>query len=232
MKKVILFLWFGDETPAYTQWTLENFRQMNPGWEIRYIEYSTDQVIHHELVGDPILSEVMTSRESFGYIGNVTNIYRACYLNKHDELMIYCDLDCFPIAPFDNFLVGEGKENENWFTKLHAPKHLTPAKLLGLWSLPFNTIHTIHQDSWCMCNSKICTDMFLQIHKSTQANEELIYHKGMVINKSDIPEYEKRTRSFHEMKIELGNNFCLPQFTPIEHYYSYERNKLNLNATV
>ena len=42
MNKVILFLWFGDEKPPYIQWTLDNFRKMNPGWEIRYIEYSTE----------------------------------------------------------------------------------------------------------------------------------------------------------------------------------------------
>ena len=32
------------------------------------------------------------------------------------------------------------------------------------------------------------------------------------------------------MNIKLGDNFCLPQFTPIEHYYSLERNKLNKGA--
>lgn len=29
------------------------------------------------------------------------------------------------------------------------------------------------------------------------------------------------------MKLELGDNFCLTQFTPIEHYYSRERERLN-----
>lgn len=47
MKKVILFLWFGDEKPPYIQWTLENFRRMNPGWEIRYIEYSQSQLANY-----------------------------------------------------------------------------------------------------------------------------------------------------------------------------------------
>lgn len=50
------------------------------------------------------------------------------------------------------------------------------------------------------------------------------------MNQENIPAYKERNKAFHKMEIELGDNFCLTQFTPIEHYYSMERNKLNLNA--
>ena len=36
MKKEILLLWFGDTEPAYARWNVENFRKMNPGWEVEY----------------------------------------------------------------------------------------------------------------------------------------------------------------------------------------------------
>ena len=48
------------------------------------------------------------------------------------------------------------------------------------------------------------------------------------MNEQDITEYNKRNENFHNMNIQLGDNFCLPQFTPIEHYYSIERNRLNI----
>ena len=41
MKKEILLLWFGDTEPAYARWNVENFRKMNPGWEVTYISYTS-----------------------------------------------------------------------------------------------------------------------------------------------------------------------------------------------
>ena len=55
MKKEILFIWFGDEKPPYIHWTLENFRKMNRGWEIRYIEYSNEQILNYKEQNDPVL---------------------------------------------------------------------------------------------------------------------------------------------------------------------------------
>ena len=116
MKKVILFLWFGDEKPPYISWTLENFGKMNPGWEIRYIEYSTEQLKNYDKLGDPHLERVMKNRISKGGVGfdyHVLDSYRHEYLYAHkDEFIIYCDLDCFPIAPFDDFIYS-GFPNAN-----------------------------------------------------------------------------------------------------------------------
>ena len=60
----------------------------------------------------------------------------------------------------------------------------------------------------------------------------LIFHQGMLMNEQDITEYNKRNEDFHNMNIQIGDNFCLPEFTPIEHYYSIERNKLNIIDTI
>ena len=34
MKKEILLYWFGDNEPVYAQWNVDNFKKMNPGWEV------------------------------------------------------------------------------------------------------------------------------------------------------------------------------------------------------
>lgn len=133
MNKVILFLWFGDERPKYVNWTIENFRKMNPGWEIRFIEYSTRQIQNYREQNDPILDKVMSSRSKFGYIGNVTNEYRKEYLNAHlDEIVVYCDLDCFPIAPLDNFIVTPDKKFADWVLKNIASGR-DVVRYIGYW---------------------------------------------------------------------------------------------------
>ena len=142
-----------------------------------------------------------------------------------NEFVIYCDLDCFPIAPFDNFIIKQDDPNTyEWYKNQHKPKHIRNPKYLGMWSA-----HTsIHHDAWCLTNNNaLHTDLFLQICKYSIPNDDYIVCWSMLINKNDIPKYNKRNKDFHDMKIELGDNFCLPQFTPIDHYFSFERNTLN-----
>lgn len=40
--KEIVFIWFGDNEPSYAEWSVENFKIMNPSWNVKYIKYSTD----------------------------------------------------------------------------------------------------------------------------------------------------------------------------------------------
>ena len=54
----------------------------------------------------------------------------------------------------------------------------------------------------------------------------------MFINEKFIDKYNQRQIDFQNMNIQLGDNFCLPKFTPIEHYYSKERYKINKNKEV
>lgn len=55
MEKEILFLWFGDNEPKYANYTIENFRQINPTWNIKYITYSNQDLINYKLQNDSIL---------------------------------------------------------------------------------------------------------------------------------------------------------------------------------
>ena len=91
---------------------------MNPGWEIRYIEYSSEQLKNYEDQNDEILAKA-GEKQKYSHVNFLSDEYRRLYLNKHtDELIVYCDLDCFPIAPFDNFflLEKEGKFSE-WISR-------------------------------------------------------------------------------------------------------------------
>ena len=128
MKKVILFIWFGDEKPPYIQWTLENFRKMNPGWEIRYIEYSNKQLINYMNQNDPVLAAT-TPNKCFSFW---VDDYKWKYLTMHkDEFVIYCDLDCFPIAPFDNFIIQEDSNVQQWIKSNHPDEYTSTPILRG-----------------------------------------------------------------------------------------------------
>ena len=230
MKKVILFLWFGDEKPPYIQWTLENFRKMNPGWEIRYIEYSNEQILNYKEQKDPILSKSMDGLiDVYNHeLTSLSDTYRLNYLNEHkDELVVYCDLDCFPIAPFDNFIFKQSSSIPDWVGKGFC-NQTHRIKALGCCCEMFSGFNIFKDDLWCIGNNNLITfNQFFQLHKGSLLDDTLIFHMGMLINKKNIPIYWKRSKAFHEMKISLGDNFCLTQFTPIEHYYSWERNTLN-----
>lgn len=228
MKKVILFLWFGDEKPPYVQWTLDNFRKMNPGWEIRYIEYSTNQILNYKETNDTTLASVMKNYEQNGrpFDYHAMDAYRFTYLNSHkDELIVYCDLDCFPIAPFDDFIMQES-EIPPWATFAVNGKSDTHA--IGSYAESVAGKNIFHKDIWCIANTNlVSSDRFIQMHKGTVPDKTLMMCGGMVLNSSSIDLYNKRNQDFHEMKLKLGDNFCLPQFTPIEHYRSLEWMKLN-----
>lgn len=80
-----------------------------------------------------------------------------------------------------------------------------------------------------MCNSKlISTGTFLMIHKGFCAADDIVFKESIIMNKQYIQSYIQRSKEFHEMKLNLGDSFCLAKFSPIEHYYSRERDRLNI----
>ena len=234
MKKEILFIWFGDEKPPYIQWTIENFRKMNPGWEIRYIEYSNEQILNYKEQNDPVLIKSVEGNKR-NHVNYIADEYRWKYLYQNkDKIVVYCDLDCFPIAPFDNFILPTDEKLfpcQQWVRDNHPNVH--EVKIMGTLGFKHENCREFRPDIWCIVNNKQFLNWhFLQLHKGSIMDDTLIFNRGMLMNESDIPIYNKRNQDFHEMKLELGDNFCLTQFTPIEHYYSLERNKLNKDIEV
>ena len=154
MNKVILFLWFGNEKPPYIEWTLENFRKMNPGWEIRYIEYSNEQLKNYKEQNDLVLVEAIESQQH-SHLSFLVDTYKYKYLQTHkDEIVIYCDLDCFPIAPFDNFLCSSYNHGKDWMSWYCENKHEVRMVGTGTAYLPDIGLRLFKGDTWCSCNNK------------------------------------------------------------------------------
>ena len=178
---------------------------------------------------DPIL--VKAVEKNIGpHVNYIADEYRKIYLDEHkDELIMYCDLDCFPIAPFDNFLCSSYNHGKDWMSWYCENKHEVRILGTGTAYLPDIGLRLFKCDNWCLCNNKdILFNQFLQLKANSIMNNTLVLYQGMLMNEQDIPIYNKRNENFHNMNIKLGDNFCLPQFTPIEHYYSIERNRLNI----
>ena len=127
---------------------------MNPGWEIRYIEYSSEQLKNYEDQNDEILAKA-GEKQKYSHVNFLSDEYRRLYLNKHtDELIVYCDLDCFPIAPFDNFflLEKEGKFSE-WISRGFC-KNIHKIRTLGTCTAKIENMYMFKSDIWCMCNNE------------------------------------------------------------------------------
>lgn len=87
---------------------------MNPNWEIRYVEYSSQQLKNYKNQGDSVLAATLPNDCLSFWVDN----YKYTYMHMHkDEFVIYCDLDCFPIAPFDNFIVTGRTDLPKWLMK-------------------------------------------------------------------------------------------------------------------
>lgn len=224
MKKVLLFMWLGDEKPSYTQWTLNNFKTMNPEWEIRFVQYSTNQIINQRNTIDPILAKII-DESSIDKLNNenqwklkLSEKYRFAYLGNHfEEFIIYCDLDCFPIAPLDNFIYdGFPTPNVDWY-KFNCDNKAEISSI-GMFSGWFSKT-LFKSDIWCISNNNAITvNPLIQIHKDTRMGEEILLHEGLLMNKSSIPLFEEYRKNFYEQKLELGQSFCHSALTPIEHY--------------
>ena len=217
-------MWLGDEKPSYTQWTLNNFKIMNPSWEIRFVQYSADQIINQRNTIDPILAKIIdeSSMDEFNNENQwklkLSEKYRFAYLGSHfEEFIIYCDLDCFPIAPFDNFIYDDfPNPNGDWY-KFNCDNR-ADISAIGMFSGWFGKT-LFKSDIWCISNNNAITvNPLIQIHKDTKMGEEILLHEGLLMNKSSIPLFEEYRKNFCEQKIELGQSFCHNALTPIEHY--------------
>lgn len=60
--------------------------------------------------------------KEYTHVNSIADEYRKIYLNDHtDEIVVYCDLDCFPIAPFDNFIMPNDDSIPKWVTEAFCP---------------------------------------------------------------------------------------------------------------
>ena len=58
MKKEVLLVWFGDNEPLYAKWNVENFKKMNPGWDVSYVNCTLEQLKERKS-SDAVLDEAI-----------------------------------------------------------------------------------------------------------------------------------------------------------------------------
>ena len=245
MRKEILLLWFGDNKPKYVDWNVENFRKMNPTWEVKYIEYSKDKLLRNpETTNDLILQKALiefNKDSNSQHMSHLVDKYKDIYLNEFNEngIVINLDLDCFPIAPLDNFFINS---KVLWMCNGYNKR-----KYRGYWIVGNNLINTnrstdyIQQedlwmtfslnnpigDAWCY--KDLAT---LQILKNVDLNKSVSYFDQFMINSNNIEQQEiikSRANDFLNCNLEFGSFMCNPCLSPVEHFHQVERYKINDN---
>ena len=176
MKKEIVFIWFGENEPPYAQWTIENFKKMNPGWDVVYKRYTRHQVFNErEKINDNILN-IAVEKYTKAYIDRVnsnhytgfcwlSDIYRREYVRSAKYPVVYCDVDCFPIAPFDSFFQLDqfmtAKDKVYGYNLYNANKYIPKQD-----NYKHNITSYYGGDGWCISNINYTKQTLTQFYKN------------------------------------------------------------------
>lgn len=237
MKKEILFLWFGSRPePSYAQTTINNFKLMNPTWDINYIKYTPEQIKNYKMIDDQCLKYLMENQiknsdfSTINFYQSLADSYRFCYIRKcfdENKICVYCDLDCFPISKFDDFFITD-KLYYKWYPD--EPTDRYAQTILGYhqtnyYDNRFNNKVLYRNDIWFMsnCNFKIQP---ILLYKNINLNQNTYSIDSFIINnKNQENEYFNYRQKFLNNELILGESFANPYFSPVEHFYVRERLK-------
>lgn len=226
MKKEILLIWFGDYEPIYAKNTIQNFQQMNSDWTITYVRYSTDQLKAYESIPDPILQEAIIKMKArskpneplhFSYIADD---YRDLYIKHAKNAIVATDLDVLPISKFDDFFR---------FVDFHE----------GCVYKYFPFLTTLDNKTWFtyeaggLVSNCQPAQQPIMIYNKIDMTKNIISHFGCLMNEEQQQLFDERSRLFHENQLSLEKNgaFLHTKFFPIEHYYSWEREKTDIKLS-
>ena len=97
MNKRLFLIWFGDNIPDFVEWTVNNYKIVNPSWNVIFIHYSRKQLENYKDQNDTILiKSVYRAFEKYGTIfnpGRLADVYRSYVLtNDYDT---YVDIDIY-----------------------------------------------------------------------------------------------------------------------------------------
>ena len=239
MTKEILLVWFGDNEPAYAQWNVENFKRMNPGWEVTYVKCTKDQI--HEIVKhdktmqdtvqmyEQMYDEHTSTSSTDKGMSRLAKYYKRCYVVNAQNPVVYCDLDCFPIAPFDDFFsldsftASKLKIYGSQCWSHNRPKRIGKNAHIYRDNVQFHT----GDDDWCLSNMLKTRCQFMQICTSIDLTKPLACYNGWIFNAEQDSKqmFDCRKQQFENCSIEFGDNACCTSFSPVEHYYIRERRK-------
>lgn len=126
--KILWFIWLGDNKPNYADYTMKTFKEVNPDFQINFLNCTTEQL--NNLSYDTnytgydkdiffCIEEILNYKYSIYYttinkylnisdkkrkcVVVLVNILRQHLLNKYGG--IYLDCDTFPLRPFDEDLL-------------------------------------------------------------------------------------------------------------------------------
>lgn len=133
--KRLIFIWLGSELPYYGKFCIDNFKKVNPEFEIMLIyEPNLDNIRNQDILD--LLNIIKLNKLSFyykimhrkwgdknltskyGFYTNISDALRFYVLNKYGG--IYLDLDTFPVKPFDNFSLSH---NHGFAVKYSIKRH-------------------------------------------------------------------------------------------------------------
>lgn len=129
--KKLHFVWIGDEDkiPQYARFSMKKFQEINPDFQTAFHILTRDQIIRKIQSNDQktiriaklalktmkdkcqsVYDKLEDTAKSFSFWDMFTSIY--CWMSNYlrfdilnDEGGIYCDLDCYPLRPFDDDLL-------------------------------------------------------------------------------------------------------------------------------
>ena len=222
MNKTILLIWFGDYEPCYALPTIEKFKQLNPTWTIDYVRYTTSQLQMYQDIDDPILQLAITNMINKKQSSNdklvfsfIADEYRDLRIKYADYPIVATDLDVLPISPYDNFFRFEN------YVSGSVNKYF-----------PYQTTDENGKDWFTteeggLVSNCPTTKQPIIISSKINFNKPIIRHFGCLMNPDQQAEWDTRSIKFHNNRLTVEHNgaFILPDFFPIEHYYSWERSK-------
>lgn len=132
--KRLIFIWLGPNVPDYGYFCMDNFKKINPDFEIMFVHIpNVNNSQNQDLLelqailnsGQKTVYSYMFDRKfaqkhmqsELGKLTSLSDALRIYLLNKYGG--IYLDLDTFPVKPFDEKLLSY----ENGFVVNHKPKH-------------------------------------------------------------------------------------------------------------
>jgi len=192
VKKQIILYWLRGSSPSYAKWNVENFKKMNPEWEVSCIELLS------------CLEEAQAQSSSL-YV-NTSNLLKrnvSCKVSKQQNdialckallvsraagACVCCSVDCFPIAPVDSFM---------------SMMHFCSGKTF-------------------ICNEYIASNIIytsfnlVQVQKNIDLRKPIVKCNDIYVNEDSIEQLEARMSSFKSCSLELEQPFCCPVLSPVE----------------
>ena len=187
--KQLFFIWIGKDVPKFAQYSMDMFKQQNPGFCIDMLHYTNQDIISCQ---DSVINYVKNLifrtkkgiknkyyeyinyrlKSKFNFIQILSDVLRFEYLYYYGG--IYLDCDTFPVKPFDDNLLNLNNFAQNilcFKRKDFNPKSLNDDTFegydLNFVKNPKNYLCYIYQDIYFVGSTK------------EYSNKEIFFNHGV-----------------------------------------------------